>query len=141
VTGNRRLFDAERIKQADHVADEMQKGILLDRFRPIRATIAAHVGRDGMKARGGERRELMAPRILGLRKAVAQENGRPLAELGEVQTNAVRFDRPMTDIRRHALPLVSISFPPPATRRQRKPAVTVPRPASCSNPQPFKHAR
>jgi hypothetical protein len=41
---------------------------------------------------------------------MAQENGRPLAKLGNVQTNAVRFDRSMADIPTHWRPLVSTSF-------------------------------
>jgi hypothetical protein len=55
VAGDRRLFDAQGIEQTHHVADEVQESVLLDRCRPIRSAIAAHVGRNGMKARGRER--------------------------------------------------------------------------------------
>ena len=55
VTYNRRLLDAQGIEQTHHVADEMQKGMLLDRFRPIRSAVAAHIGRNCMEAGGAAR--------------------------------------------------------------------------------------
>jgi len=61
VADNRRFLDAQSIQQTHHVADEMQKGVLLDCFRPIRSAVAAHVRRNCMEAGGREGGHLLEP--------------------------------------------------------------------------------
>jgi hypothetical protein len=45
-----------------------------------------------VKACGGKRAELVAPGIPGFGKAMAQKHQRPLALLGDMEADAVRFD-------------------------------------------------
>ena len=97
VTDHDRLVGAERVHDPDHVAGQMEERIGLDRLGPVGLPIAAHVGRDGMIAGLGQRLELMAPRIPGFGPAVAEEDERPLACLGDVDAKAVRLDEPMGD--------------------------------------------
>ena len=79
VAGDHRLLGTERIEQADHVADQVQQRVLVDRLRAVGLAVAAHVGRDGVVAGLRQRGELVAPGIPGLRKAVAQQHQRPVA--------------------------------------------------------------
>ena len=92
------LLLAERGDDADHVADEVEEGVLLDLLRTVGLPVAAHVRRDRPKARVGERLELMAPRVPGFRKAVAHQDERSFSRLGEMDADAVRLDRPMCDL-------------------------------------------
>src|SRR5208337_4499380 len=91
VPDDGRALGPERIENPDHVAHEMEKRVALDRVRTVGLTIAAHVRRDGSKARFRERLELMAPRVPRLRPAVAEENERPLAGFGAMNADAVRL--------------------------------------------------
>jgi hypothetical protein len=36
--------------RARYIADEMQQAVLIDRLRPVRLTVAAHVDRDSMES-------------------------------------------------------------------------------------------
>ena len=102
MSGDHRLFGAERIDDADHVADQVKQCVLVDRLRPVGLAVAAHVGRDHAISGGRERGELMAPRVPGLGKSVAENDERSLPLFGKVQMNAVRLDRAMGDTaRRH----------------------------------------
>ena len=67
--------------------------VLVDRLGAVRPAIAAHVGRHGVEPSFGQRHELMPPRIPKLRKAVAQQDERTLALLGQVHADAVGLDR------------------------------------------------
>jgi hypothetical protein len=51
----------ERIQYADHVADEMEKRILIDAGGAIALPVAAHVRGYGVKSGFGQRLHLMAP--------------------------------------------------------------------------------
>ena len=62
----------------------MKQRVLVDGFRLACLAIAAHVGRDGAIAGLGERLQLMAPRIPGFRKAVAEEHDGPASRFGEM---------------------------------------------------------
>ena len=80
------------IENADHVADEMQDRVLVDRLRRIALAVAAHIGGDDAEAGGSERIDLMPPREPGFRKTVHQQHQRPLALLGDVEVDAIAFD-------------------------------------------------
>src|SRR5258707_10629167 len=97
VAGDHRLSGAERIKESHHVTDEMQQGVLVDRLRSVGPTVTAHVGSDGVESGCRQRRELVAPRIPALRKAVAQDDERPFPLLSKVEVDAVRLDNAMRD--------------------------------------------
>ena len=92
MAGDNRALLAERVEQADHVANKMKQSVLVDRFGAVGLPIAAHVAGDRVKAGLGERRQLMAPRIPGLGKAMAQQHQRPAALFGDVQVDAVGRD-------------------------------------------------
>ena len=64
----------QRIENADHVADEMQDRVLVDRLRRVALAVAAHIGGDDTEAGGSKRVDLMPPREPGL-----QENRAPAA--------------------------------------------------------------
>jgi hypothetical protein len=81
------------VEQADEVADQMEDRVLIDRLRPVALAIAAHIGRDRMKTRRGERRNLMTPGIPGFGKAVAHQHQRPLTLLDDIEADAVGLDQ------------------------------------------------
>jgi hypothetical protein len=91
------LSGAKRVEESHHVTDEMQQGVLVDRLRPAGPTVTAHVGSDGVESGRGQRRELVAPRIPAVRKAVAQDDQRPFPLLSNVEVDAVRLDHAMRD--------------------------------------------
>jgi hypothetical protein len=70
---------AELLHQIDHVAHQVQQRVLLDLGGRVRAAIAAHVGRHGTVAGRRNGRELMAPRVPGLRPAVTEQHERSTA--------------------------------------------------------------
>jgi hypothetical protein len=89
--------------QIDHVADEMQDGVVLRPLRLVGAAIAAHVRRDRVVASVGQGRDLGAPADPKLRKAVNQQDQscRPVARSGlqdlldqAVGLDAARRERP-----------------------------------------------
>ena len=93
VADDHRLSLAQRVEQADHVADQMQQRVLVDRLGPVGLAIAAHVGRDGVEA--GLRRARASwwrQEYQDFGKAVAEEDQRPLALLGDVHADAVGLD-------------------------------------------------
>ena len=92
------LTGAERVKHANHVADEVKQRVLIDLVRLACLAIAAHVGRDGAIARLGERLQLMAPRMPGLRKPVAEEHDGSASGLGEMDGNPVCLDCAMGEL-------------------------------------------
>ena len=92
------LRRAERVEHADHVADEMKQRVLVDVLGLARLAIAAHVGRDGAITGLGKRLQLMAPRIPGFRKAVAEEHDRSASGLSEMDRNPVCLDGAMGDL-------------------------------------------
>lgn len=77
------------VEKAHHVADQMKKRVLVDRFGPIALAVAPHVGGDCAKARRRKRAQLMAPGIPGFGKAVAQKHRGPIPVLRDVEADAV----------------------------------------------------
>ncbi len=97
MAGDDCLLGAQSIEEADHVADQMEKGILIDRLRTIALPVPAHVGRHRMEPGRGERRELMAPGVPGFGKAVAEHDQRTLAGFDQVHPDAVGLDGAMAE--------------------------------------------
>src|SRR4029434_9089738 len=86
------------VEEADHVARHVQERVLLDTLRPVGLAVAAHVGSHRPVARGGERRQLMAPRIPGFGETVTEEDERTRPLLGDVHADAVGLDGPVQAI-------------------------------------------
>ena len=80
---------AKRVHESDDIAGEMKNAVSVDRLGAIGLAVAALVGGDDAEAGLRERRYLMAPRIPGFRKAVAQNDQRPLAGLDVVHPDTV----------------------------------------------------
>ena len=51
-------FCIERVEHANEIPDQMEDGVLVDCLRPVALAVAPHVGRHGMEAGFGERREV-----------------------------------------------------------------------------------
>src|SRR5438034_605153 len=77
----------QRVEKPEHVADDVDLGIGLDRSGSIAAAVAAHVGRKGTETRLRQHRQLMPPRIPGLRPAVAEHDRGPLAHFRHMQAD------------------------------------------------------
>jgi len=92
-----RWFFAEGVHKANHVADEMEKGVLICIVRAIRLSVTAHVRCNYMISRFGQGLDLVPPRIPGLRKSVAQKNQGAGARFRNMDLDAVRFDKPVFD--------------------------------------------
>jgi hypothetical protein len=67
-------FFAERIEEADDVANQVEDGVCLDCVWAVGLTIASLIGRHGVEAGSGERRQLVSPGIPGFREAVKQHH-------------------------------------------------------------------
>ncbi len=89
------LLLAERAHESDVVGDVAQHPVVLDGRRRRRTAVAAHVDGHGPVAGGGERRQLVAPRVPRLREPVDEQHQRPLALLHDVQADAVGRHDPM----------------------------------------------
>jgi hypothetical protein len=66
--------------------------------RTVAAADASQIHRDRAEARVGECDQLMPPGPPELRKAVQQQDQRPVAHLGDVETRAVGGDIPVTHL-------------------------------------------
>ena len=84
--------DLERIEQTHHVTDQMEDRILIDPLGCVALAIAAHVRRNRVEARRGQRIDLVTPGIPGFRKAVAHQHQGPFALFGDVEADAVALD-------------------------------------------------
>jgi hypothetical protein len=82
MAGDHRCLGAQCVKQAHHVANQVQECVILDLVWPVGFAIATHVGRHDLEPRLRERLELMAPGVPGLRKAVTENDQRSRALLG-----------------------------------------------------------
>jgi hypothetical protein len=82
---------AQCVEQADHIANQMEQGVLVDLLGAIGLPIAAHVRRDGVKSRVGERVQLMAPGIPGLRESVTHQYQWAGTALGDMHADSVGF--------------------------------------------------
>ena len=83
----------------------MEDRVLIDCLWSVALAVAAHVRSDGVKARRGQRGELMAPGVPGLRKPVTQNYWRPLALLGNIEVDAVALDGSLRRSAQVSLPL------------------------------------
>jgi hypothetical protein len=97
VPDERRRGLAERVDEAEHVVDERGHAVRGQLGGGGGPPVAAHVGGDGVVSGGGERGELVAPGIPELGEAVEEDDGRPLARLGQVQVDAVDGNHAMGD--------------------------------------------
>jgi len=74
VADDHRRRRLQRVEQPDHVADEVQDRVLVDRMRRIGLAVATHSGGHRVEAGRRERQQLVAPRDPALWKAVAQHD-------------------------------------------------------------------
>src|SRR6185369_14186215 len=74
-------LDFERIEEANQIAGELGEPVGLDRGRGAAPAITALIGSNGAKSRPGDRLELMAPPEGEVRKAVTEDDRRPVAKL------------------------------------------------------------
>src|SRR5262249_34542652 len=74
-------LDLERIEEADQITSKLAESVGLDRGRRAATAVTALIGSDGAKSRPGGRLELMAPAEGEIRKAVTEDDRRPVAEL------------------------------------------------------------
>src|SRR5262249_33218977 len=81
-----------RVEDAGGIADKLGQEVRLDALGSIAAPAAAQVGRDRVEPGPGERRQLVPPDLSGVREAVQQQHGRPVALLDEVEAEAVCLD-------------------------------------------------
>jgi hypothetical protein len=88
--------DAQRINDADHVADKMHQRVLVDILRTVGLTVAAHVRSNGMEPSICQCVQLVTPRVPRLGKPVAEEYERALALFGEMDANPVRRNEPVS---------------------------------------------
>jgi hypothetical protein len=95
LPGDHRLFDAARVEQTDHVAEQMQQRVAVDLRRGIGLSIATHIWRNRVKTGRRQRRELVPPRIPALGEAVAQQDCRTAPLLCNVHADAVGLDDAM----------------------------------------------
>ena len=84
----------ERVDQTDDVGREVLDVVVAHRRRLVGLAEAAHVRRDGVKAGGRQGRELVPPRVPGLRPAVQEQDERTLSLLRDPHLDAVGLDEP-----------------------------------------------
>jgi hypothetical protein len=85
------------VNDADDVGRQVQDMIRLDRFRCVCLPIPALIRRDGTVAGIGKRCHLVPPRVPGFRPAMAKEDERALALLGQMHAYSVRIDKAVLD--------------------------------------------
>jgi hypothetical protein len=98
VADDNGLTRAERVEDANHVPDKVKQRVLIDFLGLACLAVTAHVGRDSAIAGLGERLQLMAPRMPGLRKTMAEEHNGSASGLGEMDRNPVCLDCAMSDL-------------------------------------------
>jgi hypothetical protein len=83
---------AEGVHEPNDIAGQLKDVVLLDGFRPVGLAVPTLVRRYRALARLGQRRQLVAPRVPRLWKAVAENDQRPGPLLGDIHLDAVGFD-------------------------------------------------
>jgi hypothetical protein len=78
--------------ESNHITGQLENVVCLDGLRPIGLAVATLIRSHHAESRISERWYLMPPRIPALWEAMAEEDQRPLALLGEVHLNAVGVD-------------------------------------------------
>ncbi len=94
VADDVRPLDPERVEQRLHVAEDEREPVVPDVRRPVGGAEAAEIGRDRTEPRPGERRDLTAPEVRGVREPVQEEHGRPRPLVDDVEAEPVRLDEP-----------------------------------------------
>src|SRR5208282_2337609 len=95
------LLVTERIDQVEHVLGQ-RSPIVAAIERNSGRRVAAHVWRDCVVSCGGERGQLMAKRVGGVRKAVHAQHQRPFAHFENVEIDIRRADGPLFELRCHS---------------------------------------
>ncbi len=95
VTDDHTFFLIESIQQLDDVANQMHNGVLFHGNRMVTLAIPALIHRYRSKPGLGKGRNLMAPRIPHLGKAVQEQNQRPSAGFGDMQADVTRLNKSM----------------------------------------------
>ena len=83
--------------QSNHITGQLEDVVCLDGLRPIRLAVATLIRSHHVESRISECRQLMSPGIPAFRKAMAEDDQRPLALLDEVHLNAVGVDESVVD--------------------------------------------
>src|SRR5262249_6262021 len=92
VADDKRARRLQSVEHADHVADQMEDRVLVNSFRLIAHTIAAHIRGNGMKTCCRKAIDLVTPRIPRFWEAVGQQYQRSGSLFGDVEMNAVALD-------------------------------------------------
>src|SRR5262245_11069030 len=103
MAGDHGRLGSESVEQADHVANEVQEGVLVNRVGAVALAIATHVRRHSMETSRGQRWELVAPGIPALRKTMTEDNEWTHPLLSDVDTHTIRLDHAMLYLAHHDL--------------------------------------
>src|SRR5207237_10632491 len=87
-------FDVERVEDREHVRKAVADPVRVDFGRLLGVAEPAEVGRDHAEARVDERRDLVAPDVMRVRKAVQEQHRRPAALVEDGELDAVTLDPP-----------------------------------------------
>ena len=87
------LLFTEMIDEPEDVADQALHVIGFERGGRVAAAIATHVGHRDAVAGRAQRRDLVAPRVPGLRPAVHHDGERPVALHDAAQAYSIGFDQ------------------------------------------------
>ncbi len=118
------LFAGEEADEALEVAEQRLDPVGAYAARLLGQVVPAQVGRDGAEARGGERRDLVPPRVPEFGKAVQEDDERALALLHPVEPDAVHAALAMGPGLRHA-PARSGSFTRVKSAAERSPSASI----------------
>jgi len=88
----------ESVEESHYVADKMKERVLVDLSGTIALAVTSHVGRNGVEAGLGERRQLVAPGVPRLRKTMAKHNKWATPLLGDVHANTVGLGDAMLNV-------------------------------------------
>jgi hypothetical protein len=97
VPGQHRLPFAEYVHQPDDVAGQVQDGVRIRGRRAAGPAVPALIRRDRVESGGGQRGQLVTPRVPRLREAVQQQHERPAARLGDMHPQAADVEVAMSD--------------------------------------------
>ena len=92
VTDHDRRLLPQGIEDSDGVRGQLDDVVLLDALGSVALSEAAQVRGHGTESCLGQGRELVAPRIPGLRPPVQQEHQRAFAHLRDTHADPVAFD-------------------------------------------------
>jgi hypothetical protein len=99
MTNNDRFLDAQGIQQTHYVANQVEKGVLINCHWTFRLAIATHIRRHGAKPSFSKHRELMTPGVPCLREAVTEENNRSFSLFGHMNADSIGLNYVMFQIK------------------------------------------